>query len=404
MTREQFPEHIKALKLPPAWTGVRVNPDPQADLQAIGIDAKGRPQYVYSERYSESQAAIKFERIKAMQRDFGKMQTDIESAKASADDKKKSLADCMSLVAKMGIRPGSTADTKAKRQAYGATTLEGRHVVKDNDGVHLVFTGKSGKDLNLPVTDPDLAAMLVKRAKAAGSNGHLFNVSEKDLLDFSHSLDGGKYKTKDFRTYLGTTLAQQHISAMTAPANEKEYRKAVMTVAKNVSAALGNTPTIALQSYISPAVFLPWREAAEHAAPGQTNKTHMQAMFSRIEQPDGRFTYQPLSDREPQGGFALSVYPERSFAKPVADLKYSDLAGYVKRNKDLLAKPDHFIGAWHDPESGMVFLDVSVVTDDEKKATTLALEHDQIAYFDLARGASVMVNRQATSGGAVHAN
>src|SRR5438552_15347067 len=40
---------LRALRLPPAWTGGAINPHPRAQLQAIGKDKKGRWQYRYSE-------------------------------------------------------------------------------------------------------------------------------------------------------------------------------------------------------------------------------------------------------------------------------------------------------------------------------------------------------------------
>ncbi len=46
------------------------------------------------------------------------------------------------------------------------------------------------------------------------------------------------------------------------PTSMAEYKKRVMDVARQVSKKLGNTATIALQSYISPAVFSEWRIAA----------------------------------------------------------------------------------------------------------------------------------------------
>jgi DNA topoisomerase-1 len=38
---------IRALVIPPAWTDVRIAPDPQSHIQAIGKDAEGRLQYRY---------------------------------------------------------------------------------------------------------------------------------------------------------------------------------------------------------------------------------------------------------------------------------------------------------------------------------------------------------------------
>jgi len=48
---------------------------------------------------------------------------------------------------------------------------------------------------------------------------------------------------------------------MPAPKDEKTYKKQVLEVAKVISAKLGNTPTVALQSYIAPQVFAQWRAA-----------------------------------------------------------------------------------------------------------------------------------------------
>jgi DNA topoisomerase IB len=81
------------------------------------------------------------------------------------------------------------------------------------------------------------------------------------LRDYSHTLDGGGFKPKDFRTLKGTETASQLVAQEPAPKTLKEYKAAVIGVAKKVAAKLGNTPVISLQSYIAPQVFLPWNEA-----------------------------------------------------------------------------------------------------------------------------------------------
>ncbi len=160
-----------------------------------------------------------------------------------------------------GIRPGGEGNTMAEKKAYGASTLKGSHVKGDNeDNVRLKFVGKKGVDISLKVTDKDVAKDLLARKAAAGSYGHLFETSSAKLLEYTHSKDGGSFKTKDFRTLLGTRTAQAEVDKVKrAPTTEKEYKKAVKAVATVVSKQLGNTPTIALQSYIHPAVFAKWR-------------------------------------------------------------------------------------------------------------------------------------------------
>lgn len=260
-TGAPLPAHIQALKIPPAWTDVTYSADPKAALLATGKDAKGRRQAVYSAEFSAGQAAKKFSRISELNQKFKSIYAQNEEARKSDEPKKRAAADCAHLIMTTGIRPGSEDDTGADKKAYGATTLEGKHVVIDGDKVSLKFVGKKGVSLDLPVTDPGTAKMLRERKKSAGEDGQLFPINEKALLDHVHSFDGGGFKTKDFRTLLGTRTAIDEVSRREAPKNEKEYKKSVMEVAKIVSSKLGNTPVIALQSYINPSVFAPWKIA-----------------------------------------------------------------------------------------------------------------------------------------------
>lgn len=258
---EDVPTHISKLKLPPAWTDVKINPDPEGDLLAQGKDAKGRVQSVYSDSHNMRQAALKFARIKELMAKHDDIVA--QNANDFSDGAKRENAAVWKLIHATGIRPGSDKDTGAKKKAYGATTLLGQHVTKDDKGnVVLKFTGKKGVDLAIPVHDPEVAKSLIERASKAGSNGKLFNTDDAELRDYTHSLDGGDFKTKDFRTLKGTSTAIDTIKDMPVPTNAKEYKKQVMAVAKIVSQKLGNTPTIALQAYIDPSVFHAWKAAA----------------------------------------------------------------------------------------------------------------------------------------------
>ena len=159
--RTQWPQHVQDLKIPPAWKDVHYSEDPKAALLATGKDAKGRDQRIYSKDFQDSQAALKFERVEELGKQMSLIDQQLSADRKSEDDKTKEHADAALLVRTMGIRPGSETDTKAKVQAYGATTLEGRHVrVSTTGNVRLNFTGKKGVAINLPVEDKQLAAML----------------------------------------------------------------------------------------------------------------------------------------------------------------------------------------------------------------------------------------------------
>jgi DNA topoisomerase-1 len=263
LEREHWPAFIKDLKLPPAWTDVRVSTDPAADLLAIGKDAKGRSQYVYSEAFQSKQSATKFERI----RQLNGLDEPTRAAIDKTNPKQAEHGEALYIVQKLGIRPGSEVNTLAEKQAYGATTLEGRHVITDDSGVRLQFTGKKGVALDLPVKDPSAAEILTRRKQTAGDTGQLFpSVSATSLRDFTHEVYGD-VKVKDFRTRLGTASARELIAEMPVPADLKFYNKSVKRVATQVAEILGNTPSVAVKSYIDPSVFDAWRESVKAQAP-----------------------------------------------------------------------------------------------------------------------------------------
>lgn len=258
--RKDWPPHIRALVVPPAWKKIQYNLDPNGALLVSGLDAKGRGVYIYSPKFMASQAAKKFSRIREMSKKFDGMVSQVNKDRRSDET---GNADVAALIFAMGLRPGSDTDTQARRQAYGATTLEGRHVVKMANGVSLQFVGKSGKDLNLRVPDSDIAKMLLERAGKAGRKGKLFpDVSDSSLREYVATLDGGGFKTKDIRTAIGTRLGESFINSMNVPTNATEYKKAARLVGEQVSKVLGNTTAIALQSYIDPTLFARWRRAA----------------------------------------------------------------------------------------------------------------------------------------------
>lgn len=252
----ELPKHIRKLRLPPAWTDVTYSSSPDAELLAKGKDAKGRVQYVYSDAHWDNSSKMKFARIHELHSKFNSIREENEK---NLKGKNAEEATILKLIMDTGIRPGSDEDTKAEKKAYGATTILGKHVIETDNGVELEFIGKKGVLNKILITDKELANEILERAKNVGDKGKVFKCSNVELLKYSSSLDGGKFKTKDFRTLLGTKTAMEVIQKIEKPKNEKEYKKAVSKVAKTVAAKLGNTPAIALKSYISPIVFADWR-------------------------------------------------------------------------------------------------------------------------------------------------
>ena len=254
------PAHVQKLGIPPAWQNVVANPNPNGNLLAKGIDKKGKVQFRYSDNHSMRAAADKFGRVSELRKKREQIFQEVEKdIKAGVEE-----ALVTKLVMKTGMRPGSEVDTKADYKSYGATTLEGRHIVKTKDGVVVRFVPgkKKGQEIEMPITDKKLASQLLERSAKAGKDGRLFDTTADAVRSYSKTKDGGGFKTKDHRTALGTETAASAIRDMPVPKNQKEYKAAVKQVSTAVSNVLGNTPSIAFKSYIDPSIWTVWKDKA----------------------------------------------------------------------------------------------------------------------------------------------
>ncbi len=253
------PEHIKPAMVAPDWTNVEVSLDPDSELLVKAVDNKGRIKSVYSDALALRTAAVKFARVDEMIRQGPAIDKEIQVARQ--DPKTREQADCAWLMSVQATRPGSKADTGAKVKAYGATTLEGRHVLQDANGkVRLRFVGKEGVLHDHEVRNPQLAQMLLERKKKAGEGGKLFNTNETAVNAFIGKLDGGHFSAKDFRTRRANLIAVKAMKKFQGlPRDEKQYKARIKAIAYQVSTVLGNRPLQCQESYINMAIFSVWR-------------------------------------------------------------------------------------------------------------------------------------------------
>ena len=112
-------------------------------------------------------------------------------------------------------------------------------------------------------------------------------------------------------------------------------------------------------------------------------------LLRTIRKPDGGFTYKPTTKSSPTTGFMVSIYKSREKILDVGEVTGVVLAAYVRKNRDLLQKSNNYLGAWHNPENGKVYLDVSRRTESRDEAARFGKAHDQEAYFDIVAGRSV---------------
>ncbi|OKI38876.1 hypothetical protein A6A25_01345 [Saccharothrix sp. CB00851] len=122
----------------------------------------------------------------------------------------------------------------------------------------------------------------------------------------------------------------------------------------------------------------------------------MAALAGALSVPDGGFTVDPTTGADVTAGYAVSVDPywERVHEHPVTA---DDLAAYLATARRAFALPRRVLGGWRDPNSGRIYLDVSVVVPTLAEALELGRSAGQLAVFDLTARKSIPV---AYDGGA----
>lgn len=237
----------RKLKIPPGWKDLWINPDSKADMQIRAKDSKGRTQYVYTVNFFNKAKAEKFNRAKKFNKVFDRIYS--KFSKGESDEDK-----VLYLIANTGFRVGGDKDTKAKVQAYGASTLRGTHIKVKGDVIDFDFIGKEGVRQEHSIKDSMLASHFRNKA---GKDTPLFNTNHNRVRARLKSIDS-RFKVKDFRLRVGNEEAIRLVASMPMPKSLKEKEVQIKLVSERVSKLLGNTPKVARESYINEEVFSSW--------------------------------------------------------------------------------------------------------------------------------------------------
>jgi hypothetical protein len=115
----------------------------------------------------------------------------------------------------------------------------------------------------------------------------------------------------------------------------------------------------------------------------------LSAAIAAVSVPDGGFSIDPATGLPVSGGYAVAIYPEHGVI--LDQLTIGDLLEFTVRNADVLALPGSIFGGWRNPANGRIYLDVSIQVRREIDAIALGLIHDQLAIYDFAAGASILI-------------
>ena len=256
-------DRIAHLAIPPAYRDVWISPYPNGHIQAVGLDDKGRKQYRYHPDWRLEQDRKKHDRILFVARQLPAARELVrEHLSLRGMPRDKALATAFRLLELGFFRIGG--ETYAEENgSYGLATLRKEHVRVGRDGaIQFRYTAKHGIRRDVVVRDDGVreAVTMLKRRHGGGEellawreNGRWYDVSSSDINHYLHDVVGEGVSAKDFRTWHGTVLAAAALAAQFREGSSATARKRqVVAAMREVADHLGNTPTVARNSYVDP--------------------------------------------------------------------------------------------------------------------------------------------------------
>lgn len=257
-------DRIRALRLPPAWTEVAINRSPNARLQAVGKDKKGRWQYRYSDAAVRVREQKKYDRLLA----FGAALPGLRKAidrdlRLPGLPREKVMACILRILSTCFMRPGSQIYAE-ENGSFGIATLRNRHVQVQGDTVRFHYRGKAGKEQLRELRDRRVARIVRELKKLPGrelfqyvaDDGRIVDIRRRHINEAIKEAMGERFSAKDFRTWAGTLIAACALARMSDEIVEgrTDRKKMVVAAVKETAAQLGNTPAVCRSSYIWPSV------------------------------------------------------------------------------------------------------------------------------------------------------
>ena len=259
---------IEELAIPPAWTDVWICPSPRGHLQATGRDDAGRKQYRYHEEWTEVRNRTKFHRLLPFGHALPAIRAEVDyQLRRPHLDRDKVLGIVTRLLETSCIRVGNE-EYRRENRSYGLTTLRQHHVEVNTTSVRFHFRGKSGKELEVAVSDRRLARAVGRCEELPGhqlfqyvdEEGERRRVDSADVNEFLRRVTGEPFTAKDFRTWMGSVHALDHLWGTGPADDEAEAAAHALAAVDHAAAELANTRDVSRSFYVHPAILEGYEE------------------------------------------------------------------------------------------------------------------------------------------------
>jgi DNA topoisomerase-1 len=261
---------IRALAIPPAWSGVWICADENGHLQATGRDARGRKQYRYHPRWREVRDEVKYGRLIAFAQALPaiRRRTDRDLLQDGLP-REKVLAAVVQLLEKTLIRVGNEEYAR-QNGSVGLTTMKDGHAKVQRGKIRFEFRGKSGIEHAIDLEDRRLAKIVKACRDLPGyelfqyvdNDARRQAIDSADVNAYLREITGEDFTAKDFRTWAGTVLAAQALAAAASFKSQREAKRNVVQAIESVAKRLGNTIAVCRKCYIHPAILDAYMDGA----------------------------------------------------------------------------------------------------------------------------------------------
>jgi DNA topoisomerase-1 len=281
-------KRLDSMYIPPAYKDIVIAKSANNKIQAIGVDKRGRKQYMYNQSFIAKRNDRKYDDILELGKKIVSIETDNNTAINTIAGKsynQLNLPDdyipiIIYMLRKYHFRIGSEKYT-TENNSHGITTLQPRHIKFHSPSKFTIeFIGKKGI-LNRYSDDNEKMAnifkMLIKQSPNTNStrlnntnnpkNNFIFayktpSTNESSIInaDAIQTYFQDKYNSyitpKMFRTWYGNYHMLEHLRDMyntdklSYRMGNSDVRDVITKCSEYVSSKLNNTPTISKKSYI----------------------------------------------------------------------------------------------------------------------------------------------------------
>lgn len=298
---------IGRLRIPPAWSDVRIAQGENAPLQAVGVDKKGRTQYLYHPKFRQKRDDEKFLRVVHFGEALPALRRRVRADLAAGTlDRDTVLAAIVRLIDQGFFRVGNDKSAKDE-ETFGLTTVRTDHVRVSGSTVRFNFVGKWRKTHQRAIDDADVAAIVrkLRRIKEGDElfrfvqNGRVIDVKDRHVNDYIHAVVGDEFSAKDFRTWAGTLICSMALAMQGQAETKTERKRRVKKAIEGTASLLGNTPAVCRTSYICPRLLDEYMDGREFESirKSRSGKAVPKIGLSIEERALLRFFRQTIADR-----------------------------------------------------------------------------------------------------------